>query len=316
MGLDVERFEGEVLEDLICLLCKKVMENPSSSATCEHVFCAECLRKAVGRKMNCPNCSTPLAEQDGGEEEAEKRTAEEVLAEKLGKLSIHCSHRTSGCNEVVNWMDLARHTDSECEYRPATCNNEGCTFQCPRNSLEEHMERCDYRLVECKVCAARMPRKDMAAHQAVRRCFEQLNKRRRVTSARQFKSELRDHRMEMLQRRHQTEQAERRIEREHYFPQLAQQQHQQRRRAASAGPVLIRAQSVGARVGSAVAVTHYSRNLRSAAPVTMDSCRGCSNRFLSGRRPSARRHSHSKPCDHCENWRRWNGPRGWASLVT
>jgi len=21
-------------------------------------------------------------------------------------------------------------------------------------------------------------------------------------------------------------------------------------------------------------------------------------------------------CDHCQNWRRWNGPRGWPSVMT
>ena len=285
MGLDVDRFEGEVQEDLLCLLCNKVLEEPSSSA-CGHLFCAKCLQKATGKKISCPNCGRPLA---GSLQE--DREAEESLAERLGKLSIRCTHQTSGCKAVVPWPDLGRHAENECEYRPTRCENDGCSVECPRHSLEEHMERCDHRLVECKVCKARLPRKDMPAHQAVKRCFEQLNNRRRVTSARQFKSELRDHRFEMLHRRHQTEQAERRIERDHYFPPPL------RRRAASAGPVLQRAQSVEARVGSAIVVSHYARNLRSAAPAT-ESCRGCSNRFLLGRRPSARRHSHSKVRTH------------------
>ena len=272
----------------MCLLCGKVIEEPSSS-TCGHLFCAECLQKSVGKKMSCPNCSQPLAVPANSQSNnAARKDAEEALAERLGKLSIHCTHHSAGCTAVVPWTGLDRHADSECEYRPTRCENDGCKVQCPRNRLEEHMERCEHRIVECKVCKTRLPRKDMPAHQAVRRCFEELNKRRRVASARHFKSELREHRMEMLHRRHQTEQAERRIEKEHYFPP----EHQQRRRAASAGPVLMRAQSVEARVGSAIVVSHYARNLRSAA--ILDSCRGCSNRFLSGRRPSARRHSHSK----------------------
>ena len=291
MGLDVDRFEGEVQEDLLCLLCNKVIEKPSSS-TCGHLFCVECLQKSVGKKRNCPhlNCGTPLAVPvSSRRDDIAGKEAEVALAERLGKLSIHCSHQSTGCTVVVPWTNLDRHAESECEYRPTPCENRGCKVQCLRNKLEEHMERCEHRIVECKVCKARLPRKDMTAHQAVRRCFEELNKRRRVASARQFKSELRDHRLEMQHRRHQTEQTERRIEREHYFPP---DEHWQRKRAASAGPVLMRAQSVGARVGSAMVVSHYARNLRSAA--VLDSCRGCSNRFLSGRRPSARRHSHAK----------------------
>ena len=283
MGLDVDRIEGEVEEDLICLLCKKVMEDPSPSACCGHHFCGECLQNASRKKMDCPDCRQTVRASSPDP----AKVMEAVLAERLAKLSVRCTHQAAGCKAAVPLSELSRHADSECEFRLAPCENAGCDVRCPRNSLQEHMDTCDHRLVECKVCKARLPRKDMPAHQAVRRCFEELNKRRRVASARQVKSELREHRMELQHRRHQTEQAERRIERGHYFPPL------ERRRAASAGPVLMRAQSVGARVGSASFVSHYARNLRSAAAAA-ESCRGCSNRFLSGRRPSARRHSHSK----------------------
>ena len=281
MGLDVERFEGKVEEELICLLCNKVLEKPSSTA-CEHVFCTKCLQSAAAKKIDCPKCSQPVVPIA---EDADKKI-EEQLVDRLGKLSIHCTHRSVGCTTILPWLALDTHAERECEYRPIPCENKGCSEKCPLNALEQHMERCDHRIVECKVCMARLPRKDMPAHQAVKRCFEQLNKRKRVASARRLSSELKEHRLEMLHRRHQTEQAERRIEKEHYFPP-------QHRRAMSAGPVLQRAQSVEARVGSAMLVVpHYTRNLKSAA--VLDSCRGCSNRFLSGRRPSARRHTHSK----------------------
>ena len=280
MGLDVDRFEGEVAEDLMCLLCTKVLEKPSSS-TCGHIFCDGCLKKSADKTIDCPRCGQTLVPVA---KDADKEA--EILAERLGNLSIRCTHLSRGCTTTLPWLDLDRHAERECEYRLVLCENRGCVEKCPSNVLEQHMETCDHRIVECKVCKTRLPRKDMPAHQAVKRCFEEMNKRKRVASARKLSSELKEHRLEMLHRRHQTEQAERRIEQEHYFPP-------QRRRAMSAGPVLLRAQSVEARVGSAlVAVPHYTRNLKSAA--VLESCRGCSNRFLSGRRPSARRHSHSK----------------------
>ena len=282
MGLDVRRFEGEVGEDLMCLFCSQVLEKPSSSA-CGHVFCVECLRKAAGKKVDCPDCGRAI-EQTA--ENGDKRAEE--LAERLGKLSIHCAHHSAGCGTVLPLGNLVDHAENECEYRSVPCLHKGCAEKSPLNGLERHMEKCDYRIVECKVCKVCLPRKDMPAHQAVKRCYEQQNKRKRVSSARKLSSELKEHHLELLHRRHQTEQAERRIEREHYFPP----QVMQRRRAMSAGPVLLHAQSVEARVGSAmVVVPHYSRNLKSAV---LDSCRGCSNRFLSGRRPSAQRHSHAK----------------------
>lgn len=136
-----------------------------------------------------------------------------------------------------------------------------------------------------------MPRKDMAGHQAVKRCFEQLNRRRRVASARRLSSELREHRLELQQQVHLADQTERRLVREHYdrdFPPATATAG--RRRAMSAGPVLLRS-SIETRVGSAAVVPHFSRNLKSAV---LESCRDCSGRFLHGRRPSARRHSHAK----------------------
>lgn len=280
MGLDVNCFEGEVEEDLMCLLCNKVLENPSSNK-CGHVFCAKCMQRAADKEIECPKCGQPITRTTGDSD----KNNEELLAERLGKLNIHCSNQSFGCTAVLPWGNLDRHTKEECEYRLVQCEHRGCEEKCPLNSLEQHGEECDYRTVECKVCKTRLPLKDMSAHQAVKRCFEELNKRKGVASARKLSSELKEHRLEMLHRRHQTEQAERRIEKEHYFPPT------QHRRAMSAGPVLVRPKSVEARVGSAIIVPHYSRNLKSAA---LDSCRGCSNKFLSGRRPSARRHSHSK----------------------
>ena len=281
MGLDVDSFEGQVDEDLICSICKKVLETPSSS-TCGHIFCAKCLQKATEKRTDCPKCGEPLAPIAKDAD----REAEELLVDRLGKLSIRCTHQSFGCPTVLPWLDLGKHAEKECEYRLVPCENRGCADKHPLNRLEQHMESCDHRIVECKVCKTRLPRKDMPAHQAVKRCFEELNKRKRVSSARRLSSELKEHRLEMLHRRHQTEQAARRIEKEHYFPPPP------RRRAMSAGPVLLHTQSVESRVGSAIVVPHYTRNLKSAA--VLDSCRGCSNRFLSGRRPSARRHSHSK----------------------
>ena len=228
------------------------------------------------------------AESSEQQQEHERQMSE--LLEKLGRLAIHCPRqRSMGCSAVVSYHLLRVHVDEECEFRPVRCGNKGCPHEAPAREMESHQSlQCDYRTVECEVCKSRLPRKDLAAHNAVKRCFEQLNKRRRVKSARKLSQELQDHRKELVHQRHLTEQAERQILREHYEEKISPQRKMPR--PQSAGPVLVRT-SVQARVGSATVMPHYSRNLRSAA---LDSCRDCSNKFLSGRRPSARRHSHIK----------------------
>ena len=280
MGLDVDRFEGDVEKRFICPYCAKVLENPVAGP-CGHNFCSGCVKKALSkRRTDCPVCDRDM-EKSGAKE------ASEELVQQLEKLSIHCGHQKSGCKSVVPYGKLAEHTTKECDFRLTPCTHKGCKAQVPLNDLDSHLEICDYRLVECKVCKVCVPRNDMPAHQALKRCYEQLNKRRMVTSARRLSQELRVHREEMVHQRHLTDQAERRLVQDHYSLQRDNPRHQ---RAKSAGPVLMR--SISARVGSAIVVPHYSRNLRSAA---LESCRDCTNKFTAGRRPSARRHSHAKP---------------------
>jgi len=284
MGLEIEAFVDEVAQNLLCPICKKVLEKPSASQ-CGHVFCSSCLGKAISsKKLICPTCNGTLAME-------KTSSAVDELAQQLSKLSMHCTHQSDGCKTVTQLQDLEQHLGTECDYRLVKCEHKGCESLAPFIHLEVHMDSCDYRIVECKVCKVCLPRKDMSAHQAIKRCYEQLNRRRMVTSARRISQELKDHQVDLVRDRHLTEQAERHLTRRHYG--LDQSGHH--RRAMSAGPVLQR--SVQARVGSASVVPHYSRNLKSAA---IDSCRGCTNRFTAGRRPSARAHSHLKPVSSCK----------------
>ena len=273
----MERFQSEIEQDLLCPFCSQVLEAPVTGK-CGHVFCKTCLEKSFSsEKFECPVCEVDLSSEEAVE-------AGEDLVQRLGKLSIQCKHFNSGCETVTMCHKLPEHMKKECAFRLVLCEHKGCVESVAHRDLEAHMEKCDHRLVECKVCKICLPRKDMSAHQAVKRCFEQLNKRRIVKSARRLSQELKDHRVELVQQRHLTEQAERALVRDHYFPS-----GNKHKRAMSAGPVLMRT-SVQVRVGSASVVPHYSRNLKSAS---IESCRECTNRFTHGRRPSARRHSHN-----------------------
>lgn len=278
MGFEVERFQKEVDDDLLCAYCRGVVEEPVAGK-CGHLFCKACLEKALSKRLNeCPNCEVDLSSSKAKE-------PSEELVEKLGELSLRCKHHKEGCEAVVGYHALPAHMQRECTFRLVPCVHKGCSEIVAHAHLEEHMEKCNHRLVECKVCKVCLPRKDMPAHQAIKRCFEELNKRRTVRSARKLSSEVKEHRVELVQQRHFTEQAERALVRRHYFPQ-GSSRHQ---RSMSAGPILMRS-SVQARVGSAVVVPHYSRTLKSAA---LESCHDCTNRFTHDRRPSARRHSHT-----------------------
>ncbi len=279
----MESFVDEVDESLLCPACSQVLDEPVVSE-CGHTFCTSCMQKLLTKKQAaCPTCKEVFTND-------QLSPAGVDLVEQLSKLSLHCKNQTSGCQTVTNLHEMEAHLGTACDYRLVPCEHKGCDFNVSYNDLGTHMDTCDYRIVECKVCKICVPRKDMAAHQAVKRCFEQLNKRRRVTSARRISQELREHRIDLVHDRHLTEQAERHLVKHHY----GLDESMKHRRAMSAGPVLMR--SIQSRVGSAAAVPHYSRNLKSAA--ALDSCRDCTNKFTAGRRPSARRHSHAKVNNH------------------
>ena len=49
------------------------------------------------------------------------------------------------------------------------CNNQGCTFAGPKNDLEQHKKKCEYRIVKCARCATQFTEcevlaKDMLEH--------------------------------------------------------------------------------------------------------------------------------------------------------
>lgn len=76
MGIDVNRFKGEVDEELLCPICSAVLENPlqvrkalytswrrtvkyswillQQAPNCEHAFCSACIHEWLSRQPTCP----------------------------------------------------------------------------------------------------------------------------------------------------------------------------------------------------------------------------------------------------------------------
>ena len=281
MGYDVKKVVGELQKDLLCCKCKQVLDDPVK-ATCGHTCCRSCINDIRDEKKKsfllCYKCGAELKEDT-------QAAVEKELCCRLAEVSIEC---ILGCKAIMPLKQVENHMKSECQLRVVTCVNRGCSHQCPVSQLDQHLLECGYRLVQCDVCKACISHRDMPAHQAVKKCFQQQLKSRRVASARKLSSELKDHRLELQQQKHLTDQTERRMLKDHYDKQKVEY-FIQRRRAQSANAVLT--QSIQSRVGSALVIPRYSRTLSQTTPL---SCLTCENKFLSGRRPSARRHSHAK----------------------
>ena len=280
MGYDVNKVVAGLQDDLLCCKCKQVLEDPIK-ATCGHTCCRNCVKTGEGGKkkaIKCTKCGSSLIKDDQG-------NIEDELRSRLGQVSIQC---ILGCKITLSLDQMQNHVRAQCQLRQIVCVNRGCLYQCAVIDLDRHLIECDYRLVQCEVCGTCVSFRDMPAHQAVKRCYQQQLKAKRIASARRLSSELKEHRLDLQQQKHLTDQAERRLVKEHYEKQKVEYLTQ-RRRAQSANAVL--SQSIQARVGSAIVTPKYSRTL---SQTTALSCLTCENRFLAGRRPSARRHSHTR----------------------
>ncbi|KAL8619238.1 hypothetical protein ACOMHN_050019 [Nucella lapillus] len=200
MGLDLELFEGDVPEDLVCGLCHKVVVHPVHSSTCTHLFCKACLRRQrlEGQKAEeapqCPTCGVAL------EGEAPKPPGVDLKVKLLG-LVIHCSHH---CGKVCTLAELPDHVGKDCPNAPVTCPHvkRGCKMAVKRAEVEEHTEECDYRHVLCEACGQRTIFIDLFTHQSRKRCLEKKLRQQLIKAVRITNLEVKQHKRS-LDRQHQ-----------------------------------------------------------------------------------------------------------------
>jgi len=137
MGLDPERFEGEVDEELLCPVCHEVLEDPLQVPACEHAFCRACItewlsqQQTINQQQTCPIDRQPIQTQ-------QLKPVPHILRTLLARLQISCSYKEHGCSAIVKLELLAAHTE-ECEHkpkRPIPC--EACGLVVLKEKLEEH----------------------------------------------------------------------------------------------------------------------------------------------------------------------------------
>ncbi|CAB4010527.1 RING finger 151-like [Paramuricea clavata] len=145
-GYDVNRFVGEVREDLLCSVCQDVPKDPRVCQNEDHIFClAHISRHLHQNSHTCPVCRDPLTP------ETLKRPTR-FLKNYLEDLKIKCDHHDRGCPDVVRLEDLQRHVD-QCGFAPVMCGNEGCETEVNRRDQENHEKNlCQFRIAKCHDC--------------------------------------------------------------------------------------------------------------------------------------------------------------------
>uniref|UniRef100_A0A1A9WZR6 E3 ubiquitin-protein ligase NRDP1 n=1 Tax=Glossina brevipalpis TaxID=37001 RepID=A0A1A9WZR6_9MUSC len=110
MGYDLQRFQGEVDEELICPVCCGVLEEPVEAAECEHTFCRTCINDWLSRQSSCPLDTNSLTV-------ANLRPASRIMKRLLSRLSITCNNAGRGCTLILRLDALNSHLE-ECEHNP------------------------------------------------------------------------------------------------------------------------------------------------------------------------------------------------------
>uniref|UniRef100_A0A4W3GKN6 E3 ubiquitin-protein ligase NRDP1 n=1 Tax=Callorhinchus milii TaxID=7868 RepID=A0A4W3GKN6_CALMI len=132
MGYDVNRFQGEVDEDLICPICSGVLEEPVQAPHCEHAFCNACITQWFSQQQTCPVDRSVVTL-------AHLRPVPRIMRNMLSKLQITCDNASFGCTAVVRLDQLVSHLN-DCEHnpkRPVTCE-QGCGLEMPKDELPNH----------------------------------------------------------------------------------------------------------------------------------------------------------------------------------
>ncbi|XP_043826380.1 E3 ubiquitin-protein ligase NRDP1-like [Dromiciops gliroides] len=132
MGYDRARFLGDVDEDLICPICRGVLEEPMQAPNCEHAFCNTCITQGSSWQQTCP--------VDGSVVTAPHlRPIPRIMRNMLSKLQITCDNAVAGCSAVLRLDNLMAHLIS-CEHSPKcpkTCKH-GCGLEMSNGELPNH----------------------------------------------------------------------------------------------------------------------------------------------------------------------------------
>ncbi|XP_023164781.1 E3 ubiquitin-protein ligase NRDP1 isoform X3 [Drosophila hydei] len=132
MGYDVNRFQGEVDEELTCPICSGVLEDPLQAVMCEHAFCRGCINEWLTRQPTCPVDRNALTT-------ANLRAVPRILRNLLSRLSITCDNAPYGCTAVLKLDAYNSHLE-DCVHnpkRPFPCEK-GCGFDIPKDELKDH----------------------------------------------------------------------------------------------------------------------------------------------------------------------------------
>ncbi|XP_054926025.1 uncharacterized protein [Dermacentor andersoni] len=141
----VENFEPRPPEELVCTVCRGVYRDPVE-CPCRHVFCYNCIRDWLARGSSPGSGSCPMCRQDISASQVVPVVP--LVTNMIARLMVRCPNRETGCEAKVAMESLNCHLDT-CQFRQVQCSD--CAAPMAASELFRHQrESCSKRMVRCR----------------------------------------------------------------------------------------------------------------------------------------------------------------------
>lgn len=188
MGIKLEHFDGRIPSEFICSHCHDVFLQPAV-LSCMHMLCIKCYKKRMRRRSPvCPVCRKDLRlHHIEGKIDTEWK-------KRYDNLKINCP---KGCETVLLLGGLDDHFTNHCPLSFTLCINIGCRKKVRRRDLSLHLERCDFRFVQCEGCGFRTKYINLRMHQIVQKCMIRNNLHMIMQNRREMETRVKEHRLKL-----------------------------------------------------------------------------------------------------------------------
>jgi protein-L-isoaspartate(D-aspartate) O-methyltransferase len=137
MGIDSDRFNGDIDDEFKCAICCDVIEDPVQVVSCEHVFCRLCIKQWIEREASCPVDRNTVTVSQLGD-------ASRLFRNLHSRLELKCDFHDNGCDAIIRIEDLRNHV-MNCGFNPQSVRE--CANKCGSvlSRIEESTHNCvDY----------------------------------------------------------------------------------------------------------------------------------------------------------------------------
>ncbi|KAF9222708.1 hypothetical protein BS17DRAFT_755833 [Gyrodon lividus] len=143
--------------NLICCICHAPFTNPTTTRTCMHTFCHDCVVEAVRHSPHCPIDRSSLSMED-------LSPANPIVKHLVDELVVECPQRTAGCLHTCQRQLLESHVKDTCQYLAIPCSEVGCDQLILRKDRGKHSDICIHRSTQCDGCGVSAKYADLNNH--------------------------------------------------------------------------------------------------------------------------------------------------------